>query len=93
MNQNEIVLLDGIFSPGEATHLLYSFLDFKIRYHQMEIFSAQELSSAADVSHNHQRLHELMQARKQLRQILDQAEKKDRQLSLKSVVQIEEHFG
>jgi len=93
MNPKEIVLLNGIFSTGEATHLLYSFLDFKIRYHQMEIFSAQEASSTADVSHNQRRLRELVEAKNSLKAILHEAEKKDCRLVLKSVVQIEEEYA
>ncbi|HVT86270.1 MAG TPA: hypothetical protein VHD35_13790 [Chitinophagaceae bacterium] len=86
---NELVLIEGAFNVSDAGRLLYSFIDSKINYHHMEMFSVREQSINADVSRHEKRISELKQAREQLKAILELANKNNKRLLVNSVIKIE----
>ena len=57
-NNLKIKLIEGNFIPSEAGKVLFSLLNSKINYHNLELFSAQERSDG-NVEHSKLRIEYL----------------------------------
>jgi hypothetical protein len=63
--QENIVLVKGTFSPGEAQELLLALLNSKINFHNTKDFSSRERFGRPD-AHSQERLKHLKSARQQV---------------------------
>ena len=71
-NKIKIKLVDGSFLPSEAGKVLFSLINNKINYHNLELFSAQERSDG-DVEHSKSRIEYLKNASEQLSNFIKEA--------------------
>ena len=68
-NKLIIKLVEGSFLPSEAGKVLFSLINSKINYHNLELFSAQERSED-DLEHSKQRIEYLRNASEKLSEFL-----------------------
>ncbi|WP_309609936.1 hypothetical protein [Flavobacterium sp.] len=71
-NQVNIKLIEGSFQPSEAGKVLFSLLNSKINYHNLELFSAQERSDG-NVEHSKLRIQYLKNASEELSDLIKEA--------------------
>ena len=81
-------LIDGIFSPSEATDVLVTLIRNKINFHNLEIFSLEE-RNGENIERSKKRLEELKRTNEKLTEIIQYAEKKDKFLKVFSSIEIE----
>ncbi len=85
MTNSKFSLIKGKFSAPEAAKVLLSLFDYKINYHNMEVFSLRERNPNAEMIRHEQRLSELKQARMELNQLLSASDSQNIQLSIKAM--------
>ena len=88
MNTNEnVTLINGVFTPDEAKEVLLTLLNHKINFHRMRNFSAEERFGKPDAIST-KRLEELYQSRTQVLNLLDEAASAGYKLEIESLVNI-----
>ncbi len=80
-------LLDGTFSPAEATQILLSLVKSKIDFHDREKFSNEE-RFGRDVAHSERRLTELRELHETLRTACQSAADTDRRVQVNGWIEI-----
>lgn len=88
MTTNNIKLIDGIFNVEDATELLQHILNEKIKYHQQRIFSLSERFDLDD-THSRKRISELRDSKLKLFELVNLAGLNNKNLKIKSHIQIE----
>ena len=71
-NTFEINLIEGSFSPLETSKVLFSLINNKINYHNLEVFSAQ-IRAEGNTDNSKKRLLYLSEASIQLDKIIKEA--------------------
>jgi hypothetical protein len=88
MNKTEfITLIDGDFDDREATEILVNIFSSKINFHQVKNFSSQERYGKVD-AHAAKRIIELKNGLEKALEILLNAKKNNKRLTIKSDVNI-----
>lgn len=88
MNKTEfITLIDGDFDDREATEILVNIFSSKINFHQVKNFSSQERYGKVD-AHAAKRIIELKNGLEKALEILLNAKKNNKRLTIKSDVKI-----
>lgn len=88
MNTNEnVTLINGVFTPDEAKEVLLTLLNHKINFHCMRNFSAEERFGKPDPVST-KRLEELYESRKQVLRLLEEAASEGYKLEIESLVNI-----
>ncbi|RTY68962.1 hypothetical protein EKM05_10710 [Flavobacterium sp. GSP27] len=80
-------LVEGQFAPSEAGKVLFSLINNKINYHNLEKFSNQ-IRFDEDCSHSKIRLETLLEASEYIKELIKEASSKDLELKIDSVIQI-----
>lgn len=87
-NNHNFKLVDGQFDSTEAGKILFTLINSKINYHNLQAFSIRERFSG-DVSHLNKRVEALKNVCEDLKEILDYAEKNRMELKIDGVINIE----
>ena len=80
-------LIDGEFKPSEAGNILLDLINYKINYHQMELFSNEERFSK-DLSNSKSRIEQLKKVRKCLEEIINYSSEKGMNVKIESFIDI-----
>lgn len=80
-------LINGTFTPSEASRILFDLISSKINYHTMENFSNQE-KFGKDAPHSERRIKALQKAHTSLKEIFESAAKKKLKLKIDGSVEI-----
>ena len=80
-------LIDGTFTAAEAKTVLFSLVESKIRYHQMEMFSNHE-RFGRDVNHSEKRIQQLLELRNDLQIALDKAVEQNRNVLVNGTIEL-----
>lgn len=86
-NTENIVLVNGVFTPDEAKEVLLALIGNKIHFHQMRNFSSEERFGKPDPL-SVKRLSELYESRKQVVSLLDEAASVGYKLEIESFINI-----
>ncbi|HVM86818.1 MAG TPA: hypothetical protein VMT76_01430 [Puia sp.] len=86
---NGFTLIKGFFSADEAMTILHSLFDYKINYHNMEIFGITERMKYADIGRHTKRVEELKSEKEKLELFLKDAQEKNFRLSIEGQIKIE----
>lgn len=86
-DQLKIKLIEGDFNPNEARKVLFSLLNSKINYHNLELFSAQERSDDT-FEHSKNRIEYLKNINEKLSLYLKEVDEKQMQLEITGDVTI-----
>ena len=85
--KHNLKLIEGKFIPSEAGKVLSGLINYKINYHQMELFSNEE-RFGKDVSNSKKRIEELKAVTGSLKKIIDFTSDKGQILQLSCAVEI-----
>ncbi len=80
-------LIDGIFTPAEASRVLGSLIKSKMDYHSMEKFSNEE-RFGRDLSHSEKRLHQLAKLNDALKELFASAADAKQNLKINGWIEI-----
>lgn len=80
-------LIEGQFSPSDATNILFALFNSKINFHQLESFRIQEKNYVNRESIRHEeRVQELKEAYKYLKNIVNEASNEDMDLEIHGTI-------
>ena len=86
-NNYNFKLVDGQFDSKEAASVLFSLINSKMNYHNLQAFSIRERFSG-DVSHLNKRVEALKNVSEDLKELLDYAGKNRMELKIDGVINI-----
>lgn len=86
--RKEIKLIDGVFTPNEASSLLVTMIDNKINFHKLDDFS-YHIREDRHPHHSQERVVELQEAKADLRAWLNNAKEQSSHLVVKGVITVE----
>jgi hypothetical protein len=82
-----IKLIDGQFTPEEATRILLTLLNDKINHHTVEVLSFKERHGTEE-THSRRRIEELNGSLEEIKHLLQEAKKSSKSLMIKSEIKI-----
>ncbi|MDH4473355.1 MAG: hypothetical protein QE487_12175 [Fluviicola sp.] len=88
MNEQQHQLINGLFTPEEAKQMLFSLINSKISFNQIEKFTIQEKTSG-DVSHSEKRIKELKALYREVENIVSKASDTSKRLKIESTITFE----
>ena len=80
-------LIDGTFSDKEASDILNNFFESKIHFHEMKNFSSEERFGKKDATAV-KRIPELKVASKQILEMVQEAQQKNKKLQIKANIEV-----
>lgn len=80
-------LIDGTFTPAEASQVLLSLIQSKIDHHTLEKLSNEE-RFGRDLSHSAERLQDLRKLRNEVQMLLDSAAAAKQTLKIDGAIEI-----
>ncbi|TDE53884.1 hypothetical protein [Flavobacterium sp. GT3P67] len=80
-------LIEGQFAPSEAGKVIFSLINSKINFHNLEAFSSRIRYNEED-PHSKNRLESLLDASEYIKQLIGEASSKGMGLRIDSVIQI-----
>jgi hypothetical protein len=83
----EIQLVEGNFNPAEAADVLLSLINYKIKFHSIQILNLQGTKSEV-IPKSEKRIHELKEAKTRITNLIVNARKKSENLKINSVISI-----
>jgi hypothetical protein len=87
-NKKEFKLIDSVFTSSEASSLLFTLIDEKIRYHNLDDFS-NHIRNDRDSQHSQERIVSLVETKADLKAWINLIKQNAPHLIVKSVVTIE----
>lgn len=85
---NELVqLVTGTFGPAEAADVLLSLINYKIKFHSVQILNLQDHETEA-IEKSEKRIEELKIAKQKMTQLILDARSKGQNLEIDSVISI-----
>jgi hypothetical protein len=89
MDKNQtITLIKGEFSPNETAEILFSLINEKIRFHDLQIFGSMVRKDGNPEPHA-KRLEELNHAKKIIQNIIEQAKINNEVIVINSTIKLE----
>ncbi|WP_411896186.1 hypothetical protein [Winogradskyella sp. A2] len=61
--RQEVQLVEGLFTPSEATHIVNALIDQKVNFHKIQKLRLCEGHEASDTTYEHNRINELNDAK------------------------------
>lgn len=86
-NLNAYPLIEGMFSPDDASTVLFALINSKISFHQLESFGLQ-IRSGISSAHSEQRIKTLAQMKRDIKQVLELARENGQVLEIHSEIRI-----
>lgn len=87
--EQEIKLIDGIFTPSEARSILNGVLDTKINFHKVQRLSRTEGDSNDTCKYDNGRIIELLDAKQDTKTFLTDPRLKGKKLKIESHITIQ----
>ncbi|MEW7289310.1 hypothetical protein [Aquimarina sp. 2304DJ70-9] len=88
LTDQKIKLLDGTFSPSEASDILNTFIDKKINFHKLQRLSIIEQNCNDETPDLYKRMNELIKAKESFKEIILEAKKEGLELQIESDIHI-----
>lgn len=87
-SKQNIQLIDGTFTPSEASDLLLAFLDHKINFHKLERLAVYAVHPDGDTEEPSGRITELEYDKQITKDVIAIARREGKALQIKSTVEI-----
>ncbi|GAA4279334.1 hypothetical protein [Aquimarina mytili] len=88
LTDQKIKLLDGTFTPSEASDILNTIVDKKINFHKLQRLSIIEQNCDDETPHLYSRMDELIKAKEAIKEMILEARKEGVELKIESDIQI-----
>jgi hypothetical protein len=85
--EHKVKLIDGQFTPEEATRVLLTLLNDKINHHTIEVLSFKERHGTEE-THSRKRIEELNASIEEIKLLLNEAKKTSKSLMIKFEIKI-----
>lgn len=85
--EGTLKLVEGSFSPAEAADVLLSLINDKIKFHTVQALNLKE-GYQEDTSHSEQRIKELKEAKKMVKDLVVKAQKEGLKVEIHSPISI-----
>ena len=85
--EHQFKLVEGQFSPSEAGKVLFSLINSKVNYHNLEIFSNQ-IRFNTENQHSKIRQETLLEASAYIKELIKEAALNDMDLQIEGVIQL-----
>lgn len=82
-----VQLVTGTFGPAEAADVLLSLINYKIKFHSVQILNLQSHEKEA-IEKSEKRIEELKIAKQKMTQLILEARKKGQNLEINSIISI-----
>lgn len=82
--KQSIKLIDGNFSPSEATDIINAVLDVKINFHKLQRLSKTEGDTNNDCCYDNDRIDELLTSKQQVKKLLNSMRQNGGKISINS---------
>lgn len=82
-------LIEELTDSKDSKEILLSLIQFKIRFHNLKLFSSNEMHGVED-SYSRKRLKELNDMRNEVIEIIDQNSESGKKIKIHSTIRIEE---
>ncbi|WP_435623692.1 hypothetical protein [Flagellimonas sp.] len=83
----EVRLVEGVFEPAESAEVLLSLLNYKIKFHTVQLLNLQNEQSK-NLEQSRKRIEELKAAKKEVTDLLVDAREKGLVLDIQSTIKI-----
>ncbi|AXO79038.1 hypothetical protein DZC78_01120 [Olleya aquimaris] len=87
--KQKIDLIDGKFTPSEASDIIKSILDAKINFHKIQRLSITEGNNIDPCEYDSSRINELINEQQIAKDFFAQARLQGKKLKMRSVIQID----
>lgn len=87
--KHDFNLIEELTDSKDSKEILLSLIQFKIRFHNLKLFSSNEMYGVED-SYSHKRLKDLNEMRNQIIEIIDQNTESGKKIKIHSTIRIEE---
>ncbi|MFT6337219.1 MAG: hypothetical protein ACI86M_003885 [Saprospiraceae bacterium] len=84
-----ISLIDGLFTPSDASDILNAMLTKKINYHNLQIMRITEGNHDDPCSHDSKRLDKLKAEKARLKEIINDVRGLGKRMNIQSIIKIE----
>jgi hypothetical protein len=84
---NLVQLVEGEFTPVEAADVLLSLINYKIKFHSVQILNLKGMENEA-IKKSEKRISELKKAKKNVTQLILKARKKGEKIEINSIISI-----
>ncbi|WP_378179199.1 hypothetical protein [Aquimarina sp. SS2-1] len=88
LTDQKVKLMDGTFTPSEASDILTMFIDKKINFHKLQRLSITEQDCNDDTPHLYSRMDELLKAKESIRETIMEARREGLELQIESDIHI-----
>lgn len=86
---NKVKLIDGVFTPSEASDIINSFIQEKINFHKLHRLAMTEGNIYSDTRFDDGRVSQLMQDQLDFNMICQEARANGKKLKINGIVEIE----
>lgn len=84
----KVQLVDGNFTPSEASDIINSLIDEKINFHKLQRIRFTEQNIEANCSYPNGRIEELIEEKKIAKEFLSLARKENRTVRINGILEI-----
>jgi len=88
MTSKTINLVEGLFTPSEASDVIIGLIDKKLNFHKLNRLSLTEGNHDEDVNYDNSRIEELEKAKEELRNYLHETRSSGAKLQIEGTVTI-----
>ncbi len=88
MNNKEIKLIDGVYNAEEAAEILFTVVNDKIKYHNIQINSCKERNTDG-IEHSQNRLVQLAVAKEKISNLIKEARELGADLQISGDIKVE----
>ncbi|MBV7268004.1 hypothetical protein [Winogradskyella luteola] len=86
--EQKINLVEGMFKPSEASHIINALIDQKINYHKIQRLSLCEGNENCDTTYENSRIQELKQEKEVAKGYIDTARRENYEIVINGTLDI-----
>ncbi len=86
--EQKINLVEGMFKPSEASHIINALIDQKINYHKIQRLSLCEGNENCDTTYENSRIEELKQEKEVAKGYIDTARRENYEIVINGTLDI-----
>ncbi|MEB8328564.1 hypothetical protein OO009_04285 [Flavobacteriaceae bacterium KMM 6897] len=87
LNQQQFKIVEGVFTPSETAEVLFTLINDKIRFHNLQITEITERFSG-DTSRSERRIKELQASKEQLTKVILAARELGQTISINGTIEL-----
>ncbi|WP_299117129.1 hypothetical protein [uncultured Winogradskyella sp.] len=86
--EQKINLVEGMFKPSEASHIINALIEQKINYHKLQRLSLCEGDENCDITYENARIQELIKEKEVAKEYIDTARRENYEIVINGTLDI-----